>query len=1088
MSNFASGGIALGALAKPGIPATLAPKQLHGCMPVIQGWESHLASKAMSLVGLVLATMLGIAVLLPDQKIPSALRADRASRSAHKIAGRWINGNSLKLEEELAASLSVRARDARKIAKEAAGQTSPEIVVDQALLALLDGKPAVAAAVLEQALHRSPSDPSLLNDLAVVDLVRADQGDSYNLILALDALERCLQVQPSLREALFNRALVLEKLHLDQEALRAWSRLSTKEEYSSYRRLASLHALSLTRGESREASVTCSDFYKSSIEDADVHRITSESPQEARLCSEEVLLRSWADDFVEHPQLALRSLRVAREIGSSIASMSGDSLLLDSVDRVYRALSSGLYSRDVKLLLQGHASYGRALDLLNAGHFDAAEKQFTRALKNLTAAKSPFAAWALWQISACKYNMQDYRAARDTLQGVIGIKDYYPSLRGRTQWLLGLLSIVNGNPVRAISDYQIALTSFNICHEKENQAAIEGLLAESYVFLGDIPLSWQYRLSALSALKSIRRIGREQVILDEAAEAALRDNKPRIASYFQAEVIRRVSRRGTPQFKIEAHLRRIPIDYAMSDLRAARVDSDYIKDNLNLLGDLSLRRRLWADMLLINSQGISPSDPTTAIKLISEALGIYQTIGYRFRMTSLYAERAACYRRSGRRNLAEADLSEGLAEYRRELPLLSSSSLRKAYIEQSLPLLEEFFLLAAERHVPPINLFVYASDFRRLNEARAEHAGLHQKGLIVSQSTAAFQSRLARFIPRIPDNMMLISFMVLPKHLMRFVFTRGQIDLQILPMTSRTLELSVKKFRNTIGRDSLSEEGRHLFQNLFGGIILNKTFMAIAPDRFLFGLPFSALEDSDGSPLLKNHTVVIVPSLESSLAEGYRRPWSNITSALILTAPTINRSRFADLPLLPEAEREAQEIVPLFPHVRLLTGRGVTRENLLLFRNSFDLIHINTHTVDVDGTPSLVFSEAPIREDELLSPSNLDKVVFKKCRLVTLANCRSANAGSLSEGNASLPQAFITAGVPNVIVALWDIEDSESRAFFSHFYQRLREGRMVAEALRDAQMSFVSVRGRKPEYVWSAFELFVNIQLEDKQEGVKDEL
>src|ERR1700681_3694040 len=78
------------------IPATLAPKRLHDCTPVTQGWELHLASKATSFVVLTLATLLGISVLLSVQKAPSAPREYTASRSAHKIEGRWINGKSLR--------------------------------------------------------------------------------------------------------------------------------------------------------------------------------------------------------------------------------------------------------------------------------------------------------------------------------------------------------------------------------------------------------------------------------------------------------------------------------------------------------------------------------------------------------------------------------------------------------------------------------------------------------------------------------------------------------------------------------------------------------------------------------------------------------------------------------------------------------------------------------------------------------------------------------------------------------------------------------------------------------------------------------
>ena len=74
----------------------------------------------------------------------------------------------------------------------------------------------------------------------------------------------------------------------------------------------------------------------------------------------------------------------------------------------------------------------------------------------------------------------------------------------------------------------------------------------------------------------------------------------------------------------------------------------------------------------------------------------------------------------------------------------------------------------------------------------------------------------------------------------------------------------------------------------------------------------------------------------------------------------------------------------------------------------------------------------------------------------------------------SLSRPFLAAGVPAVLGAHWDVDDRESREFFQLFHRLLLGGRSPVQALRGAQLAFLS--DQRPMYRspsnWAAFTLY----------------
>lgn len=72
-----------------------------------------------------------------------------------------------------------------------------------------------------------------------------------------------------------------------------------------------------------------------------------------------------------------------------------------------------------------------------------------------------------------------------------------------------------------------------------------------------------------------------------------------------------------------------------------------------------------------------------------------------------------------------------------------------------------------------------------------------------------------------------------------------------------------------------------------------------------------------------------------------------------------------------------------------------------------------------------------------------------------------------------LTRALFHAGVPRVVVSLWEVNDLATSQFMNEFYRALRSGQPVSTAIRDAKLKMLqgeAVSLRHP-YFWGPFVL-----------------
>ena len=163
---------------------------------------------------------------------------------------------------------------------------------------------------------------------------------------------------------------------------------------------------------------------------------------------------------------------------------------------------------------------------------------------------------------------------------------------------------------------------------------------------------------------------------------------------------------------------------------------------------------------------------------------------------------------------------------------------------------------------------------------------------------------------------------------------------------------------------------------------------------------------------------------------------------------------------LPGTSREVQFVKGLAPErVTLLEGTAATQKRLNEELSGKDIVLIATHS-DPEG---LTLADGVL---ELPAIYNLP---IKGGALVILSSCESGSVGDAERSPISLATAFLDAGAGAVLATLDKVDDLQTEAFVTSFYNYLSQGHDPREALRLAKVD-ASVVDKGGD--WSKFVLY----------------
>lgn len=279
--------------------------------------------------------------------------------------------------------------------------------------------------------------------------------------------------------------------------------------------------------------------------------------------------------------------------------------------------------------------------------------------------------------------------------------------------------------------------------------------------------------------------------------------------------------------------------------------------------------------------------------------------------------------------------------------------------------------------------------------------------------------------------------------------------------------------------------------------------LLFVPQGALFVVPFPALENPEGIPLVARYAISIVPSVQTLALISVRRQAAPATGpALVVGNPVMPIYSPApgrpplDIGPLPGAEEEAKAIAALLK-TSPLTGAAATKAAVMTQARSARYVHLATHGILDDVTGEGQRSANPnVREMSMasmeqreggghktpgmlaLAPGGGDSGMLMAdeiaqatvgAELVVMSACDSGRGAINDDGVIGLSRAWMSAGAPSVVVSLWSIPDEPTRDLMVEFYRRLAGGSGKAEALREAMLA---TRVKYPNPVnWAAFVL-----------------
>jgi len=302
----------------------------------------------------------------------------------------------------------------------------------------------------------------------------------------------------------------------------------------------------------------------------------------------------------------------------------------------------------------------------------------------------------------------------------------------------------------------------------------------------------------------------------------------------------------------------------------------------------------------------------------------------------------------------------------------------------------------------------------------------------------------------------------------------------------KSVDLSTQNFRKF---NEFKYHSNNLWKTLIepsNGIIGDKRLIVI-PDGILGYLPFDLLithniqSDSlnyrDLPYLIKSNAISY--SYSSTLKyntyfnSDRKKPKDNILAFAPLYFGN-NSNNNDHLPPLPFAKEEAINIVGAHGG-NVYYDAEATKSNFLEHAPDNNILHLAMHTIINDSLPmqsKLVFYND---KDDRYSNYMFTHEIYNlnlNAAMVVLSACNSGTGDfKKGEGIMSLARGFVYAGVPSIVMTLWEVQDASGSLIMNNYYEQLSQGTTKDVALQQAKLSALknANMAKSHPFFWSTY-------------------
>jgi CHAT domain-containing protein/cytochrome c-type biogenesis protein CcmH/NrfG len=241
--------------------------------------------------------------------------------------------------------------------------------------------------------------------------------------------------------------------------------------------------------------------------------------------------------------------------------------------------------------------------------------------------------------------------------------------------------------------------------------------------------------------------------------------------------------------------------------------------------------------------------------------------------------------------------------------------------------------------------------------------------------------------------------------------------------------------------------------------------LVILPEDADWNLPFAALRTPDGKYLAERFRLTQAPDFAEWLYARSAPALRATDSALIVASPG---GAVKGLAALPETISEAESVGALFPKSVLLSGVNANVETVTQRLRQAAIFHYGGHAMVSTASDSLVLPGGHGTE-VAFDPATLPPQVLRNLQLVMLAGCSTGRERNEMTPVESLSRQFVRAGIPNVVAAHWAVDSVATSTFVQSFYRDLLKGDSVSESVRQSGLDLLHTQRSSHPYYWAAF-------------------
>ena len=937
---------------------------------------------------------------------------------------------------------------AGKVIEQTSGDPSLPARHAAAIARLLTGAAADASAQLSNLTKSSP-EAGIWSDLAAARFTEAVQSDEGNakLAQALGVADAALRIDPAYPEALFNRALILERLGFRSQARSAWKRYLSVDSSSEWAREAEKH-LQVLDGVTETFPQELERTYVARQSNADAPRsLVERFPQECRVWGESEILKRWAEaekagDFSG----AAGHLNLARSFGDELARRPGsEGLLQQAVAAIQHATPENR-----RVLADAHIRLRQAQIAQKAKDLAVAERLFREAATLFDTGRSPMALVARYFAANMAFEQNRIDEARSQLQEVLPLcrPEFKANISG-ILWELGLTYLARAQWGPTLELLHQSVEGFQSLGETANAMRVREIITVVYDRIGEPRKAWNHRLTALRELGRSDGLPLQVAIYGVARAAALDHDWPVGLSFVNLQID--MGRLPNDEL-MYAHtlLLRASILGRMGLQRAAMDDLRKASPVISAIKNVARREQAESERLAV--EGFLARSGEEGIGALSRAIDFQRTKGRRMLLPELLLYRGRAYTAAGQRDRAAEDFEAGIRELEAQRTTLAAGDERWGMFGTADELFDEAVLLALQKG-DAAGAFAYSE------RARARE-------LLDSMGVATVST-----IPAQLPDAIILEYVQLPERIIIFVIDGPRLRVVKQELSRAVVSQEIERLVQSAAHGNNTEFRRiasMLYDRLLGPVADELSFnntLVVVPDGTLSLVPFGALIDPAGRYVIERRPVVVAPSVAVFSRTSPRKQRFDPASRLLMIAGP--SAREGDLGTLRSEQREIDSIAAEY-------GRNIDYARTALVddvlqRRAADakIIHFVGHAVvpDQDTGGALVTS----RRDDL-DVREIAAMQFRDIGLVVLAACGTARGyGRTGETSISVARAFLIAGVPSVVATLWPIEDARAAEFFPRFHHYLVRGLPPAEALRAVQLEWIRQDG--PPGVWAAVQM-----------------